>query len=59
MAGNQGPDVVPAGGGGAGIRRAGGGARESGIAADATAARTRCLPARSGFPLNVRGRHET
>jgi hypothetical protein len=59
MAGNQGPDVVPAGGGGAGLRRAGGGARESGIAADAAAARSRCLPARSGCPVNVRDPRET
>jgi hypothetical protein len=59
MDGNQGPDVVPAGGGGAGLRRAGGGARGSGIAADATAAHTRCLSARSGSLLNVRPPQET
>jgi hypothetical protein len=59
MADNQGPEVVPAGDGGAGLRRAGGGARESGIAANAAAARTRCLPARSGCPVNVRDPQET
>ena len=59
MDGKQGPEVVPAGGGGAGLPRAGRGRHTSRPQTAARVSHCRLLSARPGSPLNVRPPEET